>query len=80
MWIAHVDGCGVIVERSSLRQSAALAIGRDAVLGVERLVSGVATDRYTLGVGERRPSTSTPVDDVFRHLSTSLTGRIDGIR
>ena len=39
--------------------------------------NGGATDRYTLGVGGRRPSTPTPVGDVFRHLSTSLIGCID---
>ena len=37
-------------------------------------------DRYTLGVGGRRPSTPTPVDDVFRHLSTSVIGGVDGVR
>jgi len=42
--------------------------------------NGAETSRYTLGVGGRRPSIPTPVDDVFRHLSTCLTGRADGTR
>jgi hypothetical protein len=70
------------------------AIGRDAVLDRERLLSdarqrgvckesgenGDANDRYTLGVGGRRRSTPTAVDDVFRHFSTSVIGRVDGVR
>ena len=40
--------------------------------------NGDVTERYTLGVGER-PLGSTPVGDVFRHLSTSFIDRVDGV-
>lgn len=41
--------------------------------------NGGANDRYTLGVRDK-PSTPTPIDDVYRHLSTHLIGRVEGIR
>jgi len=42
--------------------------------------NGDATDRYTLGVGGKRRSHPTPVDNVFRHLTTSVIGRVDEAR
>jgi hypothetical protein len=42
--------------------------------------NGDATERYTLGVGGTRSSIPMAVDDVFRHLSTSVIDRVDGIR
>lgn len=71
------------------------AVGRDAVRGRERLLSGarqrgvckegagengVATERYNLGIGGTTLLSPPAFDDVFVHLSTTVAGNVDAIR